>query len=154
MVSPSQYDPREKIAGPVTYESNPSVTSGTTAMCAPRSSKGGLMSKTCSVLEMLINSASSAKYRPGQILRITRMLMRGMPSGIRLGYLPPSVAKNELGRVPHAGCELPVSNEAFGTKLERCIENLRVVHARPSTRIRSSCRTSRRLSRNAPRVRK
>ena len=51
-----------------TYERMPSFIFGCMAMTCPRSSSGGLMSKTCRTRAMFRNSAASAKYLPGQIL--------------------------------------------------------------------------------------
>lgn len=70
----------------------PCVCPNLTGIGAPSASRGGLMSNTCSTDTTVMNSESSAKYRPGQILSTTRSQCLGLLLGKDSdgGCLPPS----------------------------------------------------------------
>ncbi len=107
-----------------THERNPSFIFGSMRMGCPAASSGALISKTCSTRAMLRNSAASAKYRPGHILRqagrprenvymMHRTGARPRGAGKGQARAPSAEAKRNCRGISDVWIQLAVLEEAF-----------------------------------------
>lgn len=108
-----------------THDRKPSFIFGSMRMGRPVASGGGVISKTCSTRAMLRNSAASAKYRPGHILRQARRPRENV-------CVPPHPHKAAMGRHAHL---LPKPNATVAGSLTSGF-------SRPSLRNRSGRKLS------------
>ena len=95
------------------------------------------MSKTWRTMAMLMNKLASAKYLPGQTLRVRAVSnhARRAQHGIEARcYSPSAVAEDVVARVAHARVQLAVAQEPLRGEAVRLGIYFRVVHACPAER--------------------